>query len=43
LVFIAKRWAKGFGIVDKDVEGKKEKNVYVCGHTQEREKKKRWI
>jgi hypothetical protein len=42
LVFISKRWAKGFRIEDKDVEERKNIYVYVCAHirkNRERERK----
>jgi hypothetical protein len=37
---MSKRWAKGFGIEDKDVE-EREKiiYVYVCAHTRKKERK----
>jgi hypothetical protein len=40
LVFIAKRWAKGFRIEDKDVEERK-KYVYVCAHTKKKKKREK--
>jgi hypothetical protein len=36
LVFIAKRWAKGFEKEDKDVEERKNIYMYMCVHTQEK-------
>jgi hypothetical protein len=40
LVFIAKRWAKGLRIEDKDVEERK-KYVYVCAHTKKKKKREK--
>jgi hypothetical protein len=40
LVFIAKGWAKGFGIEDKNVEEIKYVCMYMCVHKQERKERK---
>jgi hypothetical protein len=41
LVFIAKRWAKGFGIEDKDVEERKNIYVYVRAHIRSKKRKEK--